>query len=463
MQPLVNYVGIVHDFFWGAPMIILFLGTGLALQINLKFMPIKSIYNGFRAIFHSWRNSGSSKNPGQISSYAALMTGLASTVGTGNIVGVASAIAIGGPGSVFWMWCTAITGIATKYAEVFLSVRFRRHKDGEFFGGPMYVILDGMGKKWRWLATMFAVFTIISGLGTGTMTQINSISDAMWQTFAVPHLASGAIAAVLIGFITMGGIKRIGKVAHYLVPWMCVSYVGMGLFILLTHFREVPSAFCLIFKHAFHPTAAIGGFAGSSIMNSIRYGIARGVFCNEAGTGTAAIAQAAGKTDDAVNSGMIGMMGVFIDTMFICTITALVVIVTGTWTSGNIGIQLFSNAVEQSMHEYGVYLLDAEIIVFAFTTILAWSYYTERAWVFLFSGKSIFVLQIMTIGVLLLGSVSHIKIVWLFSDLTNALMAIPNIISIVFFIPLIRRVTNDYLSADKKEQHVSTNAPSCSP
>ncbi|WP_092400775.1 MULTISPECIES: alanine/glycine:cation symporter family protein [Candidatus Ichthyocystis] len=430
-------------------MLILFLGTGLILQINLKFMPLKHIYSGLKAIANSWLHSKNSNKPGQISVYAALMTGLASTVGTGNIVGVASAIAIGGPGSVFWMWCTAITGIATKYAEIFLSVRFRRSKDGEFFGGPMYVIQDGMGKKWRWLAIMFAVFTVISGLGTGTMTQINSISDAMWNTFQIPRLETGIVAAVLIGFIIIGGIERIGKVAQYLVPWMCLSYIAMGLFVILSNFREIPSAFYTIFKHAFHPTAAIGGFVGSSVMNSIRYGIARGVFCNEAGTGTAAIAQAAGKTSDAVNSGIIGMMSVFIDTMFICTITALVVVITGTWKSGMIGSELFSMAIEHSIHKYSVYILDAEIIVFAFTTVLAWGYYSERAWIFLFGRRTLFLLQIIILIVILIGSVSNIKVVWLFSDLTNALMAIPNIISILFFMPLIREATASYLSSDR--------------
>ncbi|MDP3187034.1 sodium:alanine symporter family protein, partial [Limnobacter sp.] len=320
MEALTQFVNAVNGIVWGPPMLIAILGTGLYLQLRLKLMPIFKIGLGFRWIWKSRTPEADAK--GDITPYAALMTALAATVGTGNIAGVATAIALGGPGALFWMWMTALVGMATKYAEVLLAVHYRETDElGQQVGGPMYAIKNGLGKNWKWLGIAFALFGGLAGFGIGNMVQSNSVADVLKVTFGIDTWISGIVMTVLVGFVLIGGVKRIGAVAQKIVPFMCIAYIITSLIVLAIYIQEIPAAFALIFHSAFNPVAATGGFAGAAIMLAIRYGVARGIFSNEAGLGTAGIAQAAGQSKNPVESGMVGMMGTFIDTIIVCTMT----------------------------------------------------------------------------------------------------------------------------------------------
>ncbi|WP_339906555.1 amino acid carrier protein, partial [Pseudomonas guineae] len=333
---------------WGPPMLVLILGTGLFLMLRLKFMPLSKIGAGFKLMWQG-RKKGDEES-GEISPFQALMTCLAATVGTGNIAGVATAIFLGGPGALFWMWCTALVGMATKYCEVVLAVHYReKDKLGDHVGGPMYAIKNGLGKKWLWLGTAFAIFGGFAGFGIGNMVQVNSMAAALQTTFNVPLWVTGVVTMVFVGMVILGGIKRIGKVAATLVPFMCVAYIIAAAVVLVVNAAEIPAAFEMIFTYAFSPAAATGGFAGAAVMAAIRFGVARGIFSNEAGLGTAGIAQAAGTTNSPVRSGMIGMLGTFIDTIIICSMTGLAIITSGVWTSGVSGAALSAAAFESAM------------------------------------------------------------------------------------------------------------------
>ena len=369
MQAIHTFVDWFNGIVWGVPMIVMILGTGLYLNIRLKFMPILKIGVGFKMIWAGRKKSGDAD--GEITPFAALMTALSATIGTGNIAGVATAIAVGGPGAMFWMWMTALVGMATKYSEVLLAVKYREVDDkGEHIGGPMYAIKNGLKKHWAWLGTAFAIFGGLAGFGIGNMVQANGISSAIENAFGVPGWISGIVMVVITGAVILGGIKRIGAVAEALVPFMSISYVVCVLVILSVFFDKIPGAFALIIEHAFTPVAGLGGFAGASVWAAMRYGVARGIFSNEAGLGTAGIAQSTGSTKDPVFSGLIGMMGTFIDTIIVCTMTGLAIIVTGVWTSGQTGAVLSSSAFEAAMPGVGKYLLAFELAIFAYTTIL---------------------------------------------------------------------------------------------
>ena len=373
---------------WGPPMLVLILGTGLFLMLRLKFMPLSKIGAGFKLMWQG-RQKGDAES-GEISPFQALMTCLAATVGTGNIAGVATAIFLGGPGALFWMWCTALVGMATKYCEVVLAVHYREKDErGEHVGGPMYAIKNGLGKKWLWLGTAFAIFGGFAGFGIGNMVQVNSMASALQASFNIPLWVTGVVTMVITGLVILGGIKRIGKVAASLVPFMCVAYIIASIVVLVVHADAIPGAFDLIFTHAFSPAAATGGFAGAAVMAAIRFGVARGIFSNEAGLGTAGIAQAAGTTNSPVRSGMIGMIGTFIDTIIICSMTGLAIICSGVWTSGASGAALSAAAFESAMPGVGGYILTIALVIFAYTTILGWSYYGERCWQYLVGDWSI--------------------------------------------------------------------------
>ncbi|MCW5666591.1 MAG: sodium:alanine symporter family protein [Piscinibacter sp.] len=424
-------------------MLVLILGTGLFLQARLKLMPVLRIGTGFRMIWKGRRPSAGAA--GEISPYAALMTALAATVGIGNIAGVATAIAIGGPGALFWMWMTALVGMATKYAEVLLAVHFRETDDrGEQTGGPMYAIKNGLGPRWRWLGGAFAVFGGIAGFGIGNMVQSNSIAEVMNASFGVSPWISGIVMAVLTGFVLLGGVKRIGAVAEKLVPFMCVGYVAVSLVVLGLYADRIPEAFALILHHAFNPTAATGGFVGAGVLMAMRYGVARGIFSNEAGLGTAGIAQAAGRTRHAAESGLIGMMGTFIDTLIVCTMTGLVLIVTGAWHSGLKGAVLSSSAFETALPGFGANFLAVAIVVFAYTTILGWAYYGEKCWAYLVGTVSETPYRLAWTVFVLVGAVTQLDFVWLVSDTLNAFMAFPNLVSLVLLSPVVVKVTRDY-------------------
>lgn len=443
MEALTQFITAINDIVWGPPMLIAILGTGVFLQLRLKFMPITKILAGFVMV---WRGRKAAPDaPGEITPYAALMTALAATVGTGNIAGVATAIAIGGPGALFWMWMTALVGMATKYAEVLVAVHYRETDDkGEQVGGPMYAIKNGLGRNWRWLGAAFAIFGGLAGFGIGNMVQSNSIAGALEASFGVNPWVSGVVMAACTGFVLLGGVKRIGAVAEKLVPFMCVGYVVACLIVLGIYADRIPDAFTLIFSSAFSPVAATGGFAGAALMMAIRYGVARGIFSNEAGLGTAGIAQAAGQTKNPVESGLVGMMGTFIDTIVVCTMTGLVLLVTGVWSSGLKGAALSAAGFSEAFPGFGGQFLAIALVVFAFTTILGWSYYGEKCWEYLFGTAVEVPYRVLWTLFVLVGAVTHLDFVWLVSDTLNAFMALPNLVSLLLLSPVIVKLTQDY-------------------
>jgi AGCS family alanine or glycine:cation symporter len=446
METLTAFFSAINGFVWGPPMLVLILGTGLLLQVRLKLMPILRIRTGFRMVWAGRRPEAGAE--GEISPYAALMTALAATVGTGNIAGVATAIALGGPGALFWMWMTALVGMATKYSEVLLAVHYREVDDhGEHVGGPMYAIKNGLGRNWRWLGAAFALFGGLAGFGIGNMVQSNSIADVMQSSFGVPVWITGVVLALLTGFVLLGGIRRIGAVAERLVPFMCVAYMVAALIVLLIYVAEIPAALGLIIGHAFSPVAATGGFAGATIMLAMRYGVARGIFSNEAGLGTAGSAQAAGQSKNAAQSGLIGMMGTFIDTLIVCTMTGLVIIVTGVWNSGETGAGLTSSAFATGLPGIGQYFLAIALAVFAYTTILGWAYYGEKCWEYLVGTAVEMPYRALWTIFVFIGAVTHLDFVWLVADTLNAFMAFPNLISLVLLSPVVAKITSEYFAS----------------
>jgi len=445
MEFLNNLVNSVNGLVWGPPMLVLILGTGLFLMIFLKFMPLTRIPTGF-ALMWRGRTKGDEAT-GEISPFQALMTSLAATVGTGNIAGVATAIFLGGPGALFWMWCTALVGMATKYCEVVLAVHYREKDDrGEHVGGPMYAIKNGLGKKWIWLGTAFAIFGGLAGFGIGNMVQVNSMAHALETTFSVPLWATGLITMVIVGLVILGGIRRIGVVAASLVPFMCLAYLIAAAVVLVVNASAIPTAFDLIFTHAFTPIAATGGFAGAAVMAAIRFGVARGIFSNEAGLGTAGIAQAAGTTTSSVRSGMIGMLGTFIDTIIVCSMTGLAIICTGVWTSGESGAALSAAAFESAMPGIGGIILTLALVVFAFTTILGWSYFGEKCWEFLVGTRAIWPFRVIWVLAVPLGAIAQLDFAWLLADTLNGLMAIPNLVSLLLLSPVVVKLTKEYFA-----------------
>ncbi|MBF6631946.1 MAG: sodium:alanine symporter family protein [Comamonas sp.] len=450
MQQLTEWLHILNGWVWGVPMIVLILGTGFYLQLRLGFMPLRNIGYGFRMIWKSRKVDDPSS--GDISPYAALMTALSATVGTGNIAGVATAIAVGGPGAVFWMWMTALVGMATKYGEVVVAVKYReKNAKGQWVGGPMYAIKNGLGPRWRWLAAAFAIFGGVGGFGIGAMVQANGISSAMHSAFGLETWISGLAIALLTAAVVLGGIQRIGAVAEKLVPAMCLIYIVCVLWVLGSFYAQIPAAFLLIVEQAFSPTAAVGGFAGSTVLMAIRMGVARGIFSNEAGLGTAGIAQAAGQSKDPVFSGIVGMMGTFIDTIIVCTMTGLAIVVSGVWNSGASGALLSTQSFESAMPGIGKYLLAISLAVFAFTTILGWAYYGEKCWTYLVGPVCEKPFRILWVVGVFIGAVVTLDVAWLVADTLNALMAIPNLISLLLLSPVIIQMTRDYFEARKQK------------
>lgn len=443
MELIHHYVALLNGLVWGTPMLILILGTGLFLMVALKGMPLLRILMGFRLMWGG-RIKGD-ETTGDVSPFQALMTCLSATVGTGNIAGVATAIFLGGPGALFWMWCTALVGMATKYSEIVLAVHYREKDErGEYCGGPMYAIKNGLSKSWAWLGFVFAVFGGLAGFGIGNMVQSNSMAEVMESSFHVERWVTGLVTTIIVALVILGGIKRIAKVSASLVPFMCVGYVAMSLVVLGIYIDRVPDAFVLIFTHAFTPAAATGGFAGAAVMMAMQYGVARGIFSNEAGLGTAGIAQAAGTTNSPVRSGLIGMIGTFIDTIIICSMTGLAIICSGVWTSGVKGASLSTAAFESALPGVGGYLVAVALIVFTFTTILGWSYYGEKCWIYLAGRKTVLPFRILWVLAVFGGAVFQLDFVWLLADTLNALMAIPNLVALLLLSPVVLKLTKDY-------------------
>lgn len=440
---MTELLGAINGLVWGPYMMVLILGTGLYLMIRLGLQPLRKIPYGFKQMFDGRKSHGE----GDVSPFNALMTSLSATVGTGNIVGVATAIGLGGPGALFWMWCTALVGMATKYAESVLAVEYREtNEKGLRVGGPMYYIKNGLGKRWSWLASAFAVFGMLAGFGIGNTVQANSVADALEISFAWPAWVTGLILAVLVGLVLLGGIHRIAQVAGKVVPFMAITYVGAGLWVIGSNISELPSALVLVVESAFTPVAAQGGFAGAAVWAAIRFGVARGIFSNEAGLGSAPIAHAAAQTNSPVRQGVIAMLGTFIDTLIICSITGLAIIVSGSWfADGVVGATMTQHAFAKSLY-MGEDFISLAIALFAFTTLLGWSYYGERCAEYLFGERCIFAFRVLWVMAVPIGAVMQLGLVWTLADTLNGMMALPNLIALILLTPVVVRLTRSYFS-----------------
>ncbi len=443
MDLITDLITQLNSLVWGVPMLVLILGTGLFLTAGLRLMPIRRIGYGFRMLWQGRRREGE----GDISPFNALMTSLSATIGTGNIAGVATAIFLGGPGALFWMWCTALVGMATKYAEAVLAVQFREtDAKGNHIGGPMFYIRNGLKGHWAWLGTTFAIFGALAGFGIGNTVQANSVADVLHTKIGLPHLVTGLCMAGLAALVLIGGIRRIAVVAGKLVPFMAITYVVAGVVVLAINYDQIPTAIMLIIKHAFTPIAATGGFAGAAVWAAIRFGVARGIFSNEAGLGSAPIAHAAATTASPVRQGTIAMLGTFIDTILICSITGLVIIVSGAWTDGENGAALTAAAFETSLPGFGGYIVTFGISLFAFTTLLGWSFYGEKCVEYLFGVRSITPFRALWIIAIPIGATAQLNFIWLLADTLNALMALPNLTALMLLSPLVFRLTRDYFA-----------------
>lgn len=489
MEQISAVIGSINGWVWGPPMLVLILGTGLWLTIGLKAMPIYRLGYGFRMLWRGRKEQGS----GDISPFNALMTSLSATIGTGNIAGVGTALAIGGPGALFWMWITALVGMATKYSEAVLAVRYREiDENNNYVGGPMYYIRNGLGQKWLWLATLFAIFGAIAGFGIGNTVQANSVAHALETKFGVPELGTGLVMALLVALVLIGGIRWIARVAGRLVPLMALAYVLAGLVVLALNLQEIPGAFVTIVDYAFTPAAGVGGFAGASVMLAIQMGVARGIFSNEAGLGSAPIAHAAAQTDSPVRQGTVAMLGTFIDTIVICTITGLVIVISGQWkaespeyidcverggaieervdtswmvrkpsalcvleaedgtrTESNrnqTGAALSAISFGEELPGSGAYVVSIGLALFAFTTILGWSVYGERCVEYLLGVHAIIPFRIVWVLAIPIGAISQLDFVWLLADTMNALMAIPNLVALLLLSPVVFKVTKLFFS-----------------
>ncbi len=457
METLNSIVGAVNAVVWGPLMLVLILGVGLFLQVGLKLMPILRIGTGFSLLF---KGRSPEDGEGQITPFNALMTALSATIGTGNIAGVATAVFLGGPGALFWMWITALVGMATKYSEAVCAVKFREQdSQGNFVGGPMYYIKNGLGENWKWLGVAFALFGSIAAFGIGNGVQANGVAQVLETNFGFNPSITGVVLMVLTGAVVLGGITRIGAVAGALVPFMAVSYIAAGLIVLLINADQLGSALGLVFTHAFTPSAAEGGFAGAVVWAAIRFGVARGVFSNEAGLGSAPIAHAAAETKGPVNQGLIAMLGTFIDTIIVCSITGLAIIASGVWTSGESGAALTSLAFETSLPGFGGYLIAIALSIFAFTTILGWSYYGEKCVGYLLGATVLIGYRILWIVAIYFGATADLGFIWLLADTLNAMMAIPNLIALILLSPVVFAVTKEFFATKGQSEERTSRSP----
>ncbi|HFU4217225.1 TPA: alanine/glycine:cation symporter family protein [Streptococcus suis] len=437
----------INNFVWGPPLLLLLVGTGVYFTLRLGVFQISKLPTAFRLIF-----SSDQSGQGDVSSFAALCTALAATVGTGNIVGVATAITTGGPGALFWMWVAAFFGMATKYAEGFLAIKYRtKDANGQAAGGPMHYITLGMGQKWKPLAVFFAISgVLVALLGMGTFSQVNSIASSMSSSFGLAPQLVSIVTAISIAFFIFGGIEKISEVSTKIVPFMAILYVLASVTVLALHWDQLIPTLALVLKSAFTPAAAVGGFAGATVQQAIQRGIARGVFSNESGLGSAPIAAAAAKSDNPVEQGLISMTGTFIDTLIICTLTGLMILVTGQWSvAGLEGAPLTQAAFASVFGQPGALALTISLALFAYTTILGWSYYGERCIEFLFGTKSILPYRLVFVAMVALGGFLKLDLIWTIADIVNGLMALPNLIALLALSPIIIKETRQYFAKKK--------------
>ena len=433
----------LSDVVWGPPLLALLVGTGIFLTLRLRGVQFTTLVPSLRLALVVRDETGGT---GDVSHYQALMTALAATVGTGNIAGVATALAAGGPGALFWMWMTGLVGMATKFAEAVLAVKYRITDDRHAMaGGPMYYIERGLG--WRWLGIVFAGLTTVAAFGIGNLVQANSVADALRATFGVPLVVSGAMVALATALVVLGGIQLIAKTASVIVPTMIVFYLVGGLIVLALNWRTLPDIAFHIFRDAFSPTAAVGGFTGATVTQGIRFGIARGVFSNESGLGSGAIAAAAARAHHPVAQGLVSMTQAFIDTIVVCSITGFTIIATGAWQSGDTGAALTTRAFSTGLPgTWGGSIVALALALFAFSTILGWSYYGEKALEYLV-GSTRFTrrYRIVWVAATFVGAVTSLEVVWAVADVFNGAMALPNLIALVLLSGVVVRETKDYL------------------
>ena len=440
----------IDNFIWGPPLLVLLVGTGILLTIRLHLLQIFKLPKALSLIFRA-QNAGS----GDIDSFKALCTALSATVGTGNIVGVATAIHAGGPGALFWMWMAAFFGMATKYAEGLLAVKYRETDEkGEIAGGPMYYIKNGLGEKYKWLGGLFAFFgVLVAYFGIGTFAQVNSIVDITKMTIGLDPVWTGAILTIFVAAITIGGLQSIAAAASRIVPAMAFIYFLSTIGVLLVFADKVPAAVSMIFESAFTTTAATGGFLGATVMMAMRNGVARGVFSNESGLGSAPIVAAAAKTKWPAEQGLISMTGTFIDTIVICTLTGLTLVVTGVWCGMENGAALTNAAFTSAFPVFGGYMLLVGLVLFAFTTILGWNYYGERCMIYLVGTKGVLPYRLVFILLIASGAFLKLEAIWILADIVNGLMAIPNLIALLFLSGICVRETKKYMD------HLKTGKP----
>jgi AGCS family alanine or glycine:cation symporter len=439
MSELLDRIGAIV---WGPLTIILLVGTGLYLTLRVKGIQVRKFTYAWRLI------SGRYDNPddeGEITHFQALSAALSATIGTGNIAGVGTAVAIGGPGAVFWMWVTAVFGMTLKYAECLLALNYRTfHKNGTVSAGPMYYLERGLGQKW--LGFLFALFAAVASFGIGNMVQANSVAEPLQSYFGIPKLVTGLTIGALVFAVIVGGIKRIGQVASRIVPFMALFYVLGALCVIALNLSLIPSAFAMIFHDAFTGTAATGGFVGATFARAVRFGVARGVFSNEAGLGSAPIAHGAAQTNEPVREGLVAMLGPFIDTIVICSMTALVIILTGAFREGLTGAELTAAAFSKSLPGIGGYIVAVGIVFFAFSTAISWSYYGDRSVEYLFGSASVMPYRVIYCLLLPVGATIHLNLVWTISDIFNALMAWPNLVGLLALSGVVVRHTREYFA-----------------
>ncbi|MHB9782284.1 alanine/glycine:cation symporter family protein [Streptococcus sp. 10F2] len=445
---MIEFLTQLDAFVWGPPLLILLVGTGIFLSFRLGMLQVTQLPRALKLIFKADDKNGT----GDISSFAALSTALAATIGTGNIVGVATAIKMGGPGALFWMWVAAFFGMATKYAEGVLAIRYRvKDEKGAASGGPMYYIVNGMGEKWRPLANFFAGGAVLTALlSTGTFTQVSSITDSIKTGLGIGSEVTGPILTILVAVAIFGGIQSISKISTAVVPFMALVYVLAAGAILVVNVDQLLPTLELVFTSAFTPVAALGGFAGATIRTAIQTGIARGVFSNESGMGSAPIAAAAAKTESPVEQGLISMTGTFIDTIIVCSLTGLSILITGVWAGDVNGASLTQAAFSTVFGNFGAILLMLFLVLFAFTTIIGWNYYGERCFEFLFGLRFIWIYRALYVAFVFLGAFLTVDVIWLIADIVNALMVLPNLIALLALSPIVVMETKKYLDKQKK-------------
>ena len=439
-----DFTADVSSFVWGLPLIIFLVGTGLFLTIRLTFFSFRMLPYSLKMAF----SKSDDKSEGDISHFQALMTALAATVGTGNVVGVATAVVLGGPGAVFWMWMTALVGMATKYSEGILGVKYRQKNDkGEMSGGPMYYLEHGLGQKW--LGVLFAFFAVFAAIfGIGNMIQANAASDVALDVFSIPTWVTGVVMAVLVGMVILGGVKSIGRTAGILVPFMVALYLIAGIAILIIHIDRVPAAFGLIFTDAFTGQAVAGGALGTVI----RMGVARGLFSNEAGLGTGGIAAASARTDVPARQALVSMTQVFIDTIVVCSITGVSLVMAGMYTSGAEGAALTAQSFEMLLPGYGDYIVAITLLTFIFSTILGWGYFGEKCFTYLVGDQFTYLYRLIFVLAIIPGATMSLQTVWNLGDIFNAMMAIPNLIGLLGLSGVVAAETKIFIDIRKKEK-----------